>query len=179
MKTLSLASYPHLQTRRELATACKGSKTILLCGQASSSSKLAIAKALANEKQDKKVLYIDCDVSGAILEKHNANETDFSIPSQPPMEIEQNLSVVHLQNLIGKRVKRLLEESVSGYTQVVVSIASSIESKPEFVFPVMADTLILLPGNLGQRQLKTLMDQIYDRDYTIAGVIEADTIPNL
>lgn len=179
MKTLSLASYPHLQTRRELATACNGSKTILLCGQASSSSKLAIAKALADQNQDKKVLYIDCDVSGAISAKHNVSETDVSIPSQPPMEIEQNLSVVYLHDTIGKKVKRLLQESVSGYTQVVVSIASSIESKPAFVFPVMADTLILLPGNLGQRQLKTLMDQIYDRDYTIAGVIEADTIPNL
>lgn len=179
MKTLSLASYPHLHTRRELATACNGFKTILLCGQASSSSKLAIAKALANENQDKKVLYIDCDVSGAISAKHNASEADVSIPSQSQMETAQNLSVVYLHDTIGKKVKRLLQESSSSYIQFIVSIANSIESKPAFVFPVIADTLILLPGNLGQRQLKTLMDQIYDRDYTIAGVIEADTIPNL
>lgn len=179
MKTLSLASYPHLHTRRELATACNGSKTILLCGQASSSSKLAIAKALANENQGKKVLYIDCDVSGAISAKHNASETDVSIPSQSQMETERNLSVVHLHDTIGKKVKRLLQESSSSYMQFIVSIKNPIESKPEFVFPVMTDTLILLPGNRGQRQLKTLMDQIYDRDYTIAGVIEADTIPNL
>lgn len=174
MKTLSLSCYPHPRTRQDLATACRGAKSIFLCGQASNSAKLSIAKALAQEVSDQKILYISCCESSKKTLKKNPADTVTSLTGY-----QQNLSAVCLYDNFAEKICELMETLGSNYVHFVLAISSSDSTKTETYFPATADTVLLLPGTLGKYQLHSLINQIYDHDYTIAGVVEAETIATL
>lgn len=181
LKALSLSCYPHLRTRQELATACRGSKSIFLCGQTSLSAKLAIAKALAQEATEQKILYINCESSKKTSHSYPSDVVISlsSLPLPSPLSGPQNLSAIFLYNNFSEKIHKVIQTFGSTYNHYIIGGSNSDIAETGTFFPSAADTVLLFPGKLENRQLHALMVQIYDHDYTIAGVVEAETIHTL
>lgn len=179
MKALSLSYYPHLRTRQELATVCRDSRTIFLCGQASHSDKLAIAKALAQEVSEQEILYISCDCSKKTSHRYPADAVISLSSLHPPLSAPQNLSAIFLYDNFSEKIHKAIQTFGSTYDHYIIGVSNSDAEETGSIFPAAADTVLLLLGKLENRQLHALMVQIYDHDYTIAGVVEAETIHTL
>lgn len=179
LKALSLSCYPHLHTRQELTTACRDSRTIFLCGQASHSDKLALARALAQEVSEQEILYISCESSKKTSHSHPSDAV-ISLSRLPsPLNGPQNLSAIFLSDNFSEKIHEVIQTFGPTYHHYIIGVSNLNTEETGTFFPAAADTVLLLPGNLGNRQLYTLMVQIYDHDYTIAGVVEAETIHTL
>lgn len=179
LKALSLSCYPHLRTRQELATACRDSRTIFLCGQASRSDKLAIARALAQEVSEQEILYISCESSKKTSHSHPSDAVIALSSLHPPLSAPRNLSAIFLYDNFSEKIHEAIQTFGSTYDHYIIGFSNSDTEETGSFFPAAVDTALLLPGKLENRQLHALMVQIYDHDYTIAGVVEAETIHTL
>lgn len=180
----SLSAYPRVDTQRALAAACQGVNSILLCGKTSPERQYTIAKMLSDTIQNGKLLYVELALGksekGSVLPGEPCDQENLLQWLEKSVTSEDNIDsitvVVPLSDVIKEQamLQELLFHAVNLYEKTIVAVAENGKGNRAFRFwlPVHADTLLLLPWEIPCGKMKKLMQEIYERDYTIAGVVE-------
>lgn len=190
MQTM-LAVYPLVDTQQALAIACREAKSVLLCGKVSYRQGETIAKMMTKPLEDSKVLYLALSFAqngqGKVLPNHDENQENLQQWFEKSVCSDDNIDVITIvMSLSDARkeqavLQELLFQAAFVYTKTVVAVVDM--DKPyrnlSSWFPVHTDTLLLLPDSFTYPKTKRLMQEIYERDYTIAGVVEETMFADL
>lgn len=186
-----LAVYPLVDTQETLATACQEAKSILLCGKVSYIPGETIAKMLVHPREGSKVLYLTLSFAkngqGNVLPNYDKNQENLQQWLAKSVSSDDNIDVITIvMSLSDARkeqavLQELLFQAASVYTKTVVAVADTGKPHPNLHawLPVHTDTLLLLPSSVTYPNTKKLMQEIYERDYTIAGVVEETMFADL